>query len=351
MIGVQRNELVDIGKGIAIILMCIGHASCPEKLCEFIYLFHMPFFFIMSGYFFSMKNVEHPGTFVWRRVKGLYIPFVKWAMVFILLHNVFLKFGYLTVTAHPYTLKDMLWKGLTINTRFIPTEEMMGPYWFLSCLFFVSIYVLAIFWITYKLQLGEKLRFILFILLYFVGMGVLWWIPDFYYRIPLTLKVGFIFYIGYLLKKNQLLVNVRFIGAISFIVLAGGLFMGLGYSDMGDNSLTYYLLYVVYSVAGCFLLLSISYYINLNKSLSGVFIYIGQKTLVILMANILCLRIFKHLLFYFTDGSVEPLDLMTNGNNPHMWLPCTIFMVVMPLAVDYGYNRLKAAVFLKNKIV
>ena len=37
----MRNMLVDTGKGIAIILMCIGHAYCPDALFYFIYMFHM----------------------------------------------------------------------------------------------------------------------------------------------------------------------------------------------------------------------------------------------------------------------------------------------------------------------
>lgn len=40
----QRNSIIDIGKGIAIILMSIGHSYCPERLDVFIPLFHMAFF-------------------------------------------------------------------------------------------------------------------------------------------------------------------------------------------------------------------------------------------------------------------------------------------------------------------
>lgn len=34
---IKRDTSFDIAKGIAIILMCIGHTKCPDKLCEFIY--------------------------------------------------------------------------------------------------------------------------------------------------------------------------------------------------------------------------------------------------------------------------------------------------------------------------
>ena len=72
----ERDNTIDIAKGIAIILMCIGHSYCPEQLCTFIYLFHMPFFFMISGWFWKEKNVEHPINYITKKIKTLWIPFV-----------------------------------------------------------------------------------------------------------------------------------------------------------------------------------------------------------------------------------------------------------------------------------
>lgn len=46
----ERNITLDIMKGIGIILMVIGHSGCPPFLKNFIYTFHMPLFFMISGY-------------------------------------------------------------------------------------------------------------------------------------------------------------------------------------------------------------------------------------------------------------------------------------------------------------
>lgn len=56
----QRDLTVDIGISIAIILMCVGHSYVCTYLDIFIYLFHMTFFFMMSGYFFGEKSMENP---------------------------------------------------------------------------------------------------------------------------------------------------------------------------------------------------------------------------------------------------------------------------------------------------
>lgn len=45
----KRFDWVDIAKGIAILLMILGHSSLPNMIQNWIYSFHMPFFFFISG--------------------------------------------------------------------------------------------------------------------------------------------------------------------------------------------------------------------------------------------------------------------------------------------------------------
>ena len=83
----MRNNVISICKGIAIILMVLGHTEGPGFLMHIVYLFHMPIFFITAGYFFSRKYLSDPWTFVVKRFKGLYVPMVKWALFFLVIHN------------------------------------------------------------------------------------------------------------------------------------------------------------------------------------------------------------------------------------------------------------------------
>ena len=53
--GEDRVVLYDIIKGIGIMLMVLGH-TCGQPLYNWIYSFHMPLFFIVSGLFFSPTN-------------------------------------------------------------------------------------------------------------------------------------------------------------------------------------------------------------------------------------------------------------------------------------------------------
>ena len=50
-----RDIIIDILKGIGMLLVIIGHSGCIWPFYLAIYAFHMPLFFIVSGLFFSTK--------------------------------------------------------------------------------------------------------------------------------------------------------------------------------------------------------------------------------------------------------------------------------------------------------
>ena len=89
----QRDDLWDILKGIGIFAVVVGHSGCPKPLLCFISAFHMPLFFIISGILLNDLYFENKGLFVKKRMKSLYVPFVKWSIIFILLHNLFFNLG------------------------------------------------------------------------------------------------------------------------------------------------------------------------------------------------------------------------------------------------------------------
>ena len=84
-----RDLSLDVAKGMCIILMVVAHSGCPEWMGRFIYMFHMPCFFFISGMLLSDRYLDTPGVGVRKKLKGYYKPFVKWQLVFLLLHNLF----------------------------------------------------------------------------------------------------------------------------------------------------------------------------------------------------------------------------------------------------------------------
>ena len=54
-----RDSSIDIAKGVGIILVVFGHDTlCPSIIRNVIFSFHMPLFFILSGYFYKDKNFK-----------------------------------------------------------------------------------------------------------------------------------------------------------------------------------------------------------------------------------------------------------------------------------------------------
>ena len=150
----NRDTTISIAKGIAIILMVIAHAEAPGWLCKFIFEFHMPLFFITAGFFFSTKYLHDEATFVKKRIKGLYVPFVKWAVFFLIIHNWMFDIGILNEVygneqggvLHPWSahqIQQNLWNIFTAMAGY--DAFLCGAFWFFRGLFVASILYLIIY--------------------------------------------------------------------------------------------------------------------------------------------------------------------------------------------------------------
>ncbi|MCR4617009.1 MAG: acyltransferase family protein [Lachnospiraceae bacterium] len=76
----ERIRWVDIAKGIAIILVVVGHTA-SSSVREIIYIFHMPLLFLLSGY--TMKSIANMPNYVKKSAKKLLIPYLIISVVFI----------------------------------------------------------------------------------------------------------------------------------------------------------------------------------------------------------------------------------------------------------------------------
>ncbi len=82
----NRNAVVDNIKAIGIVLVIMGHVSQQAVLSKWIYSFHMPLFFFISGCMFMFSRKE---AFLVRKVKSILVPYfcfgflslVYWALL------------------------------------------------------------------------------------------------------------------------------------------------------------------------------------------------------------------------------------------------------------------------------
>lgn len=143
-----KDTSISIAKGIAIIAVVLGHAGAPGNLSYLMYEFHMPLFFITAGYFFNLKYLEMEGEFVKRRFKGLYVPFVKWSLLFLILYNVWFRIGFMNEQygnssgglLHPYSWHQLAQNAISICVNMSGYDVCLGgAFWFFRALLVASI--------------------------------------------------------------------------------------------------------------------------------------------------------------------------------------------------------------------
>lgn len=119
-----RIEFLDVAKFIGLVLVCFCHIPLPEgNFHVWVYSFHMPLFFLVSGIFFSVDTFA-----IGRSAKQLLIPFLFFNLLACVIS---LGIGFLTSGE----LKS------TVSWDFFrKSHYIIGPSWFLVSLFMIRIY-------------------------------------------------------------------------------------------------------------------------------------------------------------------------------------------------------------------
>ena len=106
----MRIKWIDLAKGITIILMVIGHTGASPVITNWIYSFHMPLFFILSGYTTDWTKYNF-SRLVQRKTRGIMRPFVWYSLIMCLLIWAF-------NIEHPYSSLENGWGAYAL--WFIP---------------------------------------------------------------------------------------------------------------------------------------------------------------------------------------------------------------------------------------
>lgn len=143
----MRDEAVSIAKAIGIMLMVLAHTWFSQVANHWINMFHMPLFFILSGYCFKEKYLTDVIGYVKKRIQGIYIPFLKWSLLLLLLHNFLFhfniindSFGWRGTVSSLYSLHDFCIRGYRIAVSMTDYECLLGGYWFLKSLLYASFF-------------------------------------------------------------------------------------------------------------------------------------------------------------------------------------------------------------------
>ncbi len=185
-----RNKIIDIMKGIGILLVIIGHMQGDVVyLHKFIFSFHMPLFFILAGYFFTPQ-----GGSLKKDVRRLLVPY--FFVVFLLI------IYSIAVHGVRHDLSQLLKSGVILALIFPDGLSLQKdiqipviPVWFLFSLFWCK----TLFRTAYK-YIKEQYVIILFFIVSCIGVFV-------NIKLPFAFMQGIIacfFYgVGILLVKER----------------------------------------------------------------------------------------------------------------------------------------------------
>lgn len=156
-----RNVWVDYGKGIGIFLVVLGHvirslisssivANSPflEALDSWIYAFHIPLFFFLSGLFINRSVTKPFPSFFINKLQVIAYPYFLWSIIQSILQVILGKY-----TNHEISI-DNLWRII---------YEPVMQFWFFYSLFIITLVYAGLS----KLGVRPKYIFLLSVYLYY----------------------------------------------------------------------------------------------------------------------------------------------------------------------------------------
>lgn len=289
----NRIKIIDLLKGFGIVLMIVAHAGLGGYCVDvYVHSFHMPLFFLISGYLQSFKNLSRFTEFFKKKIVRLIFPYIIWSLFFEMLGLAF-KIG---------TFKSIIWNNLFQ----IP---IAGALWFLTALFFSELLAYPIIKYTNSF-LFLICMFICVLLSIFIKI-----------KLPFSIDsslMGCSFYLfGYLCGKkidksknkttnSKLFLFYLFIGFVINVVLT----YENGYVNMRTNFYNNGIIFFINAIIGTTLWYFVLLYLDinpLNKILTivhNLFESIGANSIIYLCLNQLLILFFNKVIVFIFGKDV-----------------------------------------------
>lgn len=320
----ERVLYLDIAKGIGILLVVWAHASGPFSAQ--IDQFHMPLFFLISGYLYSQKSTVK--EYIWKKTKSLYLPFMFWNLLSY-------SITYFITTPTVDWLKFFI-SALEIILTLSKDGQFFGATWFLGALFVMSILYKLVDTVIPQSQAKDGIMLLFFITLALLGFEV-----NFPYMLSRTFILGMFFALGVFIKKHQsFLATCNAKGTAIVCLLLFFLISKYNSVKMGPNHYDFRLLFIF---GACFASYAVIYLSQLmevcqNKCLKLVksaFIYLGQHSIDIVLWHFIFFRLSIILQMYLHQETLTVKNILSYYpiySADHGWWVVYLFIgILLPL--------------------
>lgn len=346
----KRSVQMDIIKGLGIIAIVIGHTKSP--LFKFVYAYHVVLFFFISGYFYKENYTKNPIVLIKKRIRTLYLPFIKYELIFLIFHNLFVKLNLYNYKY--YHVKDFMNNIIKILTFHEVQSEILGQFWFIKVLFITNIMFALINFIIYKINFKskEKIKFIFIFILFIVDVAITRYISkdNNNFSVPTFSLVAvslLAFCTGNIYKKykSYIKLNIYFFAISLLIIVINCMAVG---TNMG-NFYKYPLIFIVNSVLGIYFNIFLAE-VLLRKNKYNFIVYIGKNSLIILALHMFSFKIinFVQILIYRLNYSY--LSKRAINDYTSWWIIYSLAGIFIPIMIVSCLNKV-LLLFKHNKFL
>jgi len=282
----MRQDWIDIAKGAGIVLVVLGHTVVPHDswICRVIFAFHIPFFFLISGYLFDdQKYKGQISTLFSNRVRRLLFPYFAAGGI---LYLYFLCVTYWLSPEDPLTILVMFVKGLAYGVGFpvkqFPTIPPIGTMWFLVSLFTATIIFYGILSLVSRRSLTVQWLAVVLVSLigYLIGTLVIF-LP---WNIDIALTAQIFIFAGYRLRQSKAAQEWLYL-PLPMLLIFGLFVFTIRPFDMNQRYYGNPLVTFSCAISGSFLLIGIAKRISAMKipGFNSGLAYLGKMSLIILI--------------------------------------------------------------------
>ncbi len=302
-----------------------GHSLSDQYLDKYIFSFHMPAFFVISGMTFAFNRETNFFRYAWKKIKGLIIPYFCTNLLVTPLWFINRQLSTVTYQTVPQLIKGVLISNVESGYRMASNTT-----WFITCLFLTDI----LFFIISRASKNETFLIAVSVLVYGLAYtagivtdkqwGVWHW------------QVAFsavIFYLGgYIFMKNIESVKKFFVRPWIVYPTSAALLV-IGAWAASENSrismvnnrygqpVLFFFSAFCTSFAFTLIIMKLSDFRLFSKA-SGLFNYVGKNTLIYIAFHVPMIRLAE----YF-------IPVLKGKNDVYRFIMAvTIYLIILPLA-------------------
>lgn len=323
----KRDTQLDILKGIGILLVVFAH-TCRGAVKDYVYLFHMPLFFFLSGA--ALNYSRSKDLNLKKRLKCIMLPYLVFSMICFLywslievrfrpVHDTDLFPGWLGTIDYKWQQLSNLFLAFSLKDAFHYNITM----WFLPCLFSTIVIHLTLKkWLSHYSWIG--ITAVVSIAFIFKDLRLPWCIEIAFVALPFMFG-GEMFY-GKIREQKSILGGV-FLVPIIILVIIYAPHVRMGSHQYGDWRLFYLLAFLPIST----LVIFSRYFIDKNY---GVLEWLGRNSLAIMCIH----EPIKRILLVLLSKLVE-MDVNTLRDSTIICIGVTMLLVTMLVPIVFAINK------------